>query len=210
MQTKIVIIGGGGHARSVIDCLAGQPELQAHGIVDANPGRAGTQLDGIPILGGDEMLAGLAGFNFVVGVGGTRDNAPRKNLYDKAVGAGLSPATLIHPAAQVSTSARLGYGTVILAGAIVNAGAVIGDNVIINTGAIVEHDCIVGDHVHLATRACLTGNVSIGNGAHVGANAVIRHGLSVGDGACVGIGAVVTRDVAEGIVVVGNPAKEMI
>ena len=47
----------------------------------------------------------------------------------------------------------------------------------------------------------------VGKNVFLGANAVILPGIRVGDNAIIGAGAVVTKDVPEGMVVGGNPAR---
>ncbi|MCB0393891.1 MAG: hypothetical protein KDD25_05000, partial [Bdellovibrionales bacterium] len=58
------------------------------------------------------------------------------------------------------------------------------------------------------TKSKLVG-VRIRKKAKIGANSTILPGLSIGQGALVGAGSVVTKDVADGLVVAGNPAREI-
>jgi maltose O-acetyltransferase len=51
--------------------------------------------------------------------------------------------------------------------------------------------------------------VSIGRNVWVGGGALILPGVAIGDDAIVGAGAVVTHDVASGVTVVGNPARQI-
>lgn len=208
-DTRCVILGGGGHARVVIDCLHASGVAGPFGILDADSVRWGQTLLDVPILGGDELLPALVrcgARHFVVGVGGTGDNRPRRRLFELGVAHGLMPLTVRHPSALCSTWAQVGEGSVLCPGAIVNAGAVLGKNVVVNTGAIIEHDCVVGDHVHVATGARVCSTVRIGVGAHIGAGATVRQCLRIGAGALVGAGAVVVKDVEAGAVVAGVPA----
>jgi sugar O-acyltransferase (sialic acid O-acetyltransferase NeuD family) len=210
--TRCIILGGGGHARVLIDLMREADLGEPHGILDADAARWGQTLDGIPILGGDDLLPQLrdAGVSsFVVGLGSTRDTGPRRRLFSLALDHGLEPLTLRHPAAICSTSATLGPGCQLLPGSIVNAGASLGANVIVNSGAIVEHDCVLGDHVHVASGASLAGNVVVGTGAHIGIGAVVRQRIAIGEGAVIGAGAVVVRDVPAATTVVGVPAKPL-
>ena len=85
----------------------------------------------------------------------------------------------------------------------------IGDHFHANLYSYVEHDCVIGDYVTFAPGVQCNGNVQIGDHAYIGAGATIRQGLRIGRGAVVGMGAVVTRDVADGITVVGNPARPL-
>jgi len=207
----LVLVGGGGHARVLIDALRVLHYAPTIGILDANAERTGSDLDGVAILGTDAMLESLARAGtraFAVALGGTRDNRPRARLYDRALALGLQPLSIVHPRATVSSAARLGPGVQILPGAVVNAGASLGCNVIVNTGAIVEHDCTIGDHVHVASGACLASSISVGRFAHVGAGATVRQSISIGESSVVGAGAVVVKDVAASTIVVGVPARE--
>lgn len=209
-RPRCIILGGGGHARVLIDSLQLTGAADVHGVLDPNPALHGTVMLDVPILGGDALVDGLAQqgvTHFVVGLGGTRDNGPRARLFDMALACGLRPLTVIHPSASVSRWARIGDGAQVLPRSVVNALAELGVGVIVNSGAVVEHDCQIGDHVHVATGAVLASTVRVGRRAHIGAGATIRQGIQIGEGAVVGAGAVVVKDVAAGQVVVGVPAR---
>ncbi len=208
--SRCLILGGGGHARVLIDTLKESQVAQPAAILDADRSLWGKELYGVPIPGGDDLLDAMLreGIRFfVVGLGSVGDNGPRKRLFELGTRAGFKPLTVQHPSATVSPGAIVGEGSVIFAKAVVNAGAALGRNVIVNTGAIIEHDCVLGDHVHVATGARLAGAVRVGEEAHIGVGAVVRQGISIGEGALVGAGAVVVKDVAPWALVMGVPAK---
>jgi sugar O-acyltransferase (sialic acid O-acetyltransferase NeuD family) len=210
MNKTCIILGAGGHARVLIDCLQTNPTVSMAGILDPDPEKAGAEVYGVPILGNDELLPEIVERGveyFVVGLGGTGNNLPRKRLFELAVKCGLKPLTVQHPSASVSQRAIIGEGCQLLPGAIVNAGAKLGMNVILNSGAIVEHDCVVGDHVHVATGAKLASTIFVGDGAHIGAGATIRQCIRIGEFSVVGAGAVVVKDVPAHTTVVGVPAE---
>lgn len=205
-----VILGGGGHARVLIESLLASGVAVPEAVLDADPSVWGREVFGVPIHGSDQRLPELQRqgvTHFVVGLGGVGDNRPRQQLFERAMAHGLQPLTVIHPTAIVSRAATIGGGSLVGPGAIVNAGAVLGVNVIVNTGAIVEHDCHVGDHVHIATGAKLSSTMRVGSLAHIGVGASVRQRLTIGEGAVVGAGAVVVKDVDPWTVVVGVPAQ---
>jgi len=209
-QLCTVVIGGGGHARVVLDALSESKGVELLGIVDPEAQEQTLQGFALAHLGGDEVLPALresGATHFVVGLGGARDNRPRRDLFERGVALGLEPLSVVHPRAIVSRRARLAPGVAVLAGAVVNAGAELEAGALINTGALVEHDCRIGAHAHVATGARLAGGVRVGALAHVGAGATVLQGLSIGAAAVVGAGSVVLEDVPPGAVAVGSPAR---
>jgi UDP-perosamine 4-acetyltransferase len=203
-------VGAGGHAKVVVEILRLTSQAEVIGLLDCDRGLWGTRVLGIPVLGDDSRLAELLGQGVrlaFIGVGSGADTRPRRRLYEKLLAAGFQVLSAIHPAAVVSASAGLGPGATVMAGAIINAAAQLGANVIVNSGAIVEHDCVVGSHCHVATGAALAGRVCVGAGSHVGIGACVRQGIHIGRDVVVGAGAVVVRDVADGLVVAGVPAR---
>jgi UDP-perosamine 4-acetyltransferase len=209
---KCVILGGGGHAKVLIESLRAANSPLSFVILDRDPSRWGQNVLDVPILGDDsvlpELIAEGARF-FVAAVGGVGDNGPRKRLFEQGISMGLEPLPIKHPTSICSQWADIGPGCQLLPGSILNAGAALGCNVIINSGAIVEHDCRIGDHVHVASGAVLASTVTVGAGAHIGCGAAVRQLISVGEGATVGAGAVVIEDVPPHALVVGVPAKQM-
>jgi sugar O-acyltransferase (sialic acid O-acetyltransferase NeuD family) len=120
---------------------------------------------------------------------------------------GIQPIVAVHPTAFVAESARLGKGSQILAHASVCAAATLGDACIVNTKANVDHECVLGKGVHVAPGATLAGRVVVGDHTMIGSGAVVLPTIHVGSDVIVGAGAVVTRDVPDGKVIYGNPAR---
>lgn len=200
----LLLVGGGGHCRALIDVLeaAGLP---AAGVVHGPDCELRPML-GVPALGRDADLPVLRRrfSSALVGVGQIRSPGLRMRLFSVLEDLGFRLPAVISPLGRLSPHAVLGRGSVIMHGARVNAGAEVGANVIVNTNALVEHDCVVGDHCHVAVGAILCGGAAMECGAFVGAGAVCREGVRIGARAVVGCGAVVLRDVPEGATVTGT------
>src|SRR5436305_267586 len=130
---RVLGVGAGGHAKVVLEILMTEGRYDVVGLLDADPGRAGTTLFGVPVLGGDDLLepqydGGV--LHAFLGLGGAADNRPRRRLYDKVRSAGFDVISVAHPAAVVSPSARAGAGATIAAGAVIGPDSILGENVI--------------------------------------------------------------------------------
>lgn len=202
----LVLLGAGGHARSLLGLLAARG-LRATGCIAPSAPGAGWPGD-CPWLGDDAALDGLdpARVALVNGLGST---ALRRKVFEAARARGFSFPPVVHPSVIRAEDGALAEGVQVLAGAILQAGVTVGENALLNTGCIVDHECRIGAHAHLAPGVTLSGGVTIGSGVHVGTAAVVIQGICIGEGAIVGAGAVVTKDVATGVTVVGNPARPL-
>lgn len=207
MKEDLILVGGGGHCRSVIDVIEAEGRFRVAGIVDA-PEKMGEQICGYPITATDDDLPTLAQTYqyFLVTVGQVKSGAIRTRLFHQIKKLGGILPTLIAPTAYVSKHAIIGEGTVIMHRAFVNAGARVGVNGIINTAALIEHDAQIGNFCHISTGAVVNGTGVVGDGCFVGSNAVLAHGVQLSSGGIIGAGAVVLANTRSDALYVGNPA----
>ncbi|MEM9366199.1 MAG: acetyltransferase [Planctomycetota bacterium] len=212
----LIGIGAGGHARVVIS-LARQCGFRLECLLEKpNASVQRDFLDGVKLVHACETsylkgrsCEGLRSSSLKVAicVGTSNDTRARQAIYARVETLGCETPNLVHPTAMVDGNASLGKGVHVLAGALVASGATVGDNVLINHRAVVEHDCDVADHVHVATGSVLCGGVCVGAGTLVGAGCVVLPGVVVGSNCVIGAGSTVTKDVADGDVVRGVPAR---
>ncbi len=162
--------------------------------------RVGTVVAGLPVVASSAPPE-IA--RAVVAAGGSRSEH-----WSGVEGHGWEPVTVVHPAAHVSSTARLGAGCVVAPGAIIGAETVIGAHTLISRGALIGHHCHVGAFVSLLPGANVGGHTEIGDRAVLGMGAVIVNDTKVGSDATVAAGAVVLREVRDGVRVQGVPARE--
>ena len=193
------MIGGGGHAKVLIEALncAGRVIL---GVLDPALPVAAKVL-GAEVLGDDQWLSAAfpEAVELVNGLGSVPDQSQRRrDVFRRWKALGYSFATVIHPSAIVASDVVLGEGVQIMAGVVMQPGTVIGANTIVNTRVSVDHDCEIGLDCHLAPGVTLSGSVRVGNGAHVGSGATVIQGMVIGENAVIAAGATVYRDVPAG------------
>lgn len=206
MKKKLLLIGGGGHCRSVLSSVLSLNKYEEIGIVDY----ADTSVLGVPVVGRDEDLPDLkkAGWtDAFITVGSIGDTSLRQRLYQMVVNNGLIVPAIIDATAIIAQDVKIAAGCFIGKGVILNSGSCIGKCAIINTGAIIEHDCLIGDFVHISPGTVLCGQVSVGNQSHIGAGSVVRQQIEIGKDVLVGAGSVVVSNIPDRVKALGNPCK---
>ena len=189
---EIILIGGGGHCKSVIDVIEQDGQFIVGGIVDKSE-LLGTDVLGYPVIGSDSDLKNLAKIYTyaLVTVGQILSPEVRIKLFDIAKKAGFSLPRIISPKAYVSNHTFIGDGTVVMHDALINAGASVGDNCIINSKAIIEHDCKVSNHCHISTNAVINGGVTIEEGCFIGSGATTNNSITIKKNSFIKAGSIV-------------------
>ena len=188
----IILIGFGGHARSVADCIERQKRYRIAGYTEKE--KKETRYS---YLGTDDMLPELyySGIHYAfVCVGYLGKGNIRNELYARLKNIGFKLPIIIDPSAIVSDTAQIGEGTFIGKDAVINAEAKIRKMAIINTKVLIEHECMVGDFSHIAVGAVLCGQVTVGRETLVGANATVIQGVNVPAHAIVAAGETIRRN----------------
>jgi len=175
MKPQILLIGGGGHCKSVIDVIEMEGTYTIAGIIDKKE-FIGQKVLGYEIIGCDDDLENLfQQFKYaVVTVGQIKSPDLRIKLFNHLQSIGFGTPSIISPRAYLSKYATVESGTVVMHDALINANATIGKNCIINTKALIEHDSVIGDHCHISTGAIINGGTVIGQGIFFGSNAVSK------------------------------------
>lgn len=205
MKKKLILLGGGGHCKSVIEAAesAGYSIL---GVLDM-PENIGKKILSTKVIGTDDDIPSYVNkAEFVITVGFIKNPDIRIKLYNKIKEVGGRLTTVVASTAYVSKYAELGDGTVVLHQAFVNAGAKVGKNVILNTAVNIEHDAEIGDHCHISTGTMVNGECKVGECCFIGSQSVLANGISVGDNIIVGAGSFVRKSIFDKGIYSGNPA----
>ena len=196
----IVVYGGGGHGKSVIDMIRALGQYQVVGVLDDGLKKGG-EVMGVPVIGGGDQLPRLVkdGVRLAVNaVGGIGDITSRIQVFQRLLDAGFGFPTIIHPTAFVEPTAQLGQGVQVFPHAYIGSDTDVGFGTIINTAAVVSHDCRLGAYVNVAPGALLAGAVTLDEGVLIGMGATLNLNVTVGSNARVGNSAVVKEDIPSG------------
>ncbi len=211
MDKKILLLGGGGHCKSIIDSLYALNTYQSIGIVEKKSESSDAVMD-VPVIGTDDELKDLfnSGYQYAfISLGSVGNPSIRIKLFNKIKQIGFTIPSIIDPSAVVSDYATLAEGVYVGKKAVINTGASIGQACIINTAAVVEHDCKIADFVHLAPGAVLSGDVIVGSQSHIGTNSTVIQQVEIGSNTIIGAGSVVTKNISEKVVAYGQPCREV-
>lgn len=190
-KTPLLVIGAGGHGRSVAEAASLSGVFEVVGFLDDHLPLGEVVLDTL-VLG---TVACMDTYRYlsdqvIVAIG---NNVVREQLMLQLEHVGFEFATVVHPRAFVSPTSELGKGSVVMAGAIVGTQAYLGKGTIVNCGAVVDHQATVDDFGHLGVNASMAGAAVLGRGAWLQAGAVLGYGVKTPAGAVLPAGQVWDR-----------------
>ncbi len=189
---EIILLGGGGHCKSVIDIIEQEGRFKIAGIVDS-PELLGSNVLNYEVIATDNELASLAQkYQYAfISVGQIESQEIRIKLFELAKQAGFLLPVIISPRAYVSQYAVIDEGTIVCHDVLINSHAKIGKNCIINTKALIEHDVVIKENCHISTSAVINGGTTIEAQCFVGSNATIRDNIIIKEKSFVKAGSLV-------------------
>ena len=210
MTECVGVYGSSGFGREVMPLVA-RTTPEGTRLVFVDDGAAGG-INGYEVLSFEQFSASSGNLKIAIAIA---DAQTRQRLAKKCAAARIGFFPVAAPNLVTGDCVTIGEGSILCSFVHLTSNVSIGAQFHANIYSYVAHDCVIGDYVTFAPGVKCNGNVHIDDYAYIGTGAILKQGqpgkpLRIGKGATVGMGAVVTRDVPDGAVVVGNPARPMV
>ena len=177
---SVLLVGCGGHSRSLIELIESSSDLQIFGLVGL-PEQVGISVLGHPVIGCDDDLSVLRMecSSAILAIGQLPNPISRQRIAAKLDRLKFEYPLLVSHHAVLSRYAQIGRGTSVGHGVIVNSNSIICQHCILNSQALIEHDVQIGDFCHISTGTLINGGVKIGNHSFIGSGTIIREGIKI-------------------------------
>lgn len=203
---RVLIIGAGGQGLATSDILHYSSKYEVIGYVDKNESLHGEFVGEYKVLGDISII-----FNnrdlFDAAIVAIGDNYQRRLYYDLLLKLNIPLINAIHDNTTISSMASIGKGVYIGAGAVIGANVSIGHNTIINCNTTLPHNNMIESHVNISPGVHLGGGTVIGEHTFIGIGSSVIQYLKIGKDSIIGAGSTVIKDLSDGVVAVGIPAR---
>ncbi len=205
---KLVIAGGGGFVKCIINYIENNPEFEIIGYTDVTDNG---EILGYKYLGNDEILPRLRekGVEYaVVGVGLRLNDATLKiKITEKLKSLGFKIPILYGRNVVVHRGAIIEEGVILRDGAIVQSGSTIKAHTMIGDNVFVGHDSTIYEYSHLVAGTNVGRDCHIGPYTMVANGTTVMNGVTIGQNVLIGAKSLVNKDCIESGVYFGIPAK---
>jgi putative phosphoesterase len=161
-KQQLIIAGASIYGEMIAELIAASSSLHLAGFVDDSEQLQGKTLAGALVLGRVSNLKAISTEAGVTDVAvALGDNVPRRRVSSIVKSQGVRLATLVHPSAIVSPTARLSPGTLIDAQSYIGPYCAIGEGVSIWPHVTVSHHTSIGAYAALKARVVVGGHSNI-------------------------------------------------
>ncbi|WP_455584543.1 acetyltransferase [Bacteroides sp.] len=205
---RSVIVGAGTYGE-VYSAYLLEAGVDVVGFLDDNSDLHGSDVNGIPVLGGINLLDSLKYTNQVESVYcPIGNNKLRVEILTKAKEFGYQIPNYIHSTVNLSPNVEIGEGVYILLNTSIMPYVTIRNYVMISMNANIAHHSVLEEGTFISTGVNFGAGIVAHRYSYIGISATVMTGIkTLGENCLIGAGAVVIKDIPEKAVVAGVPAK---
>lgn len=210
MKNKILAIwGAGGLGREILELakIINSRDKYWDDFVFIVDGSTIAEVNGIQILEYEAVKRRFCELEVVVGIG---EPIEREKKFEMLKQDKINTPSLIHPNVYIPDTTSIGKGSVIQYGCFISCNVFIGDYVYIQPQCNIGHDDKLLDGCIISGFGNIAGNVSIGRYTYLGLSVAVKEKVNIGHSAIIGMGSVVNKDIPDGMIALGNPARPMV
>ena len=197
-DSDVVLIGSGGHTRSVLMALQAGGRRCA-GIYTNLSAHVGREILGVPVAG---LLSDVP-VDAVLHIALGDPSLKRKILSEFP---NRVWATIVHPRAAVHESVTVGEGSFVGANVHVEPLCSVGAHSILSAGVVIGHDSKVGSFTLFGANSCSGGAATTGDDCVVGMGAAVSPKTELGHRVILGTASGAHTPIPEGCTAIGIPA----
>lgn len=141
---------------------------------------------------------------YVIAIG---EPAARHKIWDKLEKDGKKIATLVDPDVYLPDDAQIGRGCIIEKYAFISKCVNIDCNSVVMPNSFIGHEVCIGSHCLIGVNVSLGGKCVVGDETFIGTGVPVKDRAHIGSQSIIGLGSMVLRDIPDGVIALGNPAK---
>ena len=207
---KNVIVYGAGEFGSLIsNIIAYHSDLNIVAYGDDNAEKIDQLIDEAPVFSDEDLLKFAQDNEIKYAISSIGNNKIRAEKYTLLKNKGFQMLSIVHPQALIDTKVTYGDNVIIEMGTAIHTHSNIGNNVFLGGDALIGHHNTIGNHVLVGGNVSFGGAVVVEDYVSIGVGASIKPGVRLGEGSVIGVGAAVVKDVGQGDIVAGVPAKSI-
>lgn len=210
---KVVFLGASTSFHEVSEIIAAinkvKPTFEIITILDDNISMHGKSLRGINVSGPLSDVHKYEDCYFVFGIGSMKTRLLRHAIFTKLNLSIDRFPPIIHPSAVIDHTAKVGFGCIIHPGVVIGNDAVLDNFVIVAVNSAIGPYAQIKEYAMITSLSLILSSAIIGKSTFMGSCSCVTEGVNVGNGAMIGVGTIVTRNIDDGVFVLGNPMRQI-
>lgn len=202
---KNIVIGSGGHARSLISILLRNNKknisIKSFSKIKKNEKIFNKKLEKL-----DPIKDFKENCDYYLAIGSIKQ---RVEYFIKLKKKNRKMPNIISKSANYNKTIKIGNGNFLGENIFIGPFTCIGSNNILNTSCSIDHECHIGDNCNISPGVVLAGRVKLGNNIFIGMGACIADNIKIVNNVIIGANSFVNKSILKPGKYFGNPIRKV-